>query len=331
MKAPGFWYRRAGAMAMLLDPAAAVFELGGLVRHRLATPHKAAVPVICVGNLVAGGAGKTPIVIALCRRLQAAGVDAHVLTRGYRGRERGPVLVDPGRHGARDVGDEPLLLSAHAPTWVARDRPAGAEAAIAAGAGAIVMDDGFQNPTLAKDLSLLVVDGQAAFGNGRVIPAGPLREPIGRGLARADAVVVMGEDTSGVGRLLGEGPRPVLFADLVVEGEAERWRGQKLLAFAGIGRPEKFFDMLLRLGCRLDARIAFPDHHVYQPDEVMRMIDLAAAGGAALVTTAKDFVRLPADVQPLVRVLAVRVAWRDDGAIDRLLGPLAGVAQGGTG
>ncbi len=327
MKAPGFWYRPAGAAAMLLDPAAALYELGGAVRQRLAKPHHASVPVVCVGNLVAGGAGKTPVAISIGRRLSDLGVSVHFLTRGYRGREAGPVAVDPDRHTARDVGDEPLLLATHAPTWVARDREAGARAAAAAGAGAIVMDDGLQNPTLAKDLALLVVDGETAFGNGRILPAGPLREPIRRALTRVQAIVMMGEDATGIGGMLAAGPLPVLSASLVPDGDASRWRGARMAAFAGIGRPEKFFALLDQLGCSLIARIAYADHHAYQAQEVARMIDLAEAGQAGLVTTAKDYVRVPAALRSRIQVLPVRVAWESEAMLDRVLEPVVRMAE----
>ncbi len=312
---------------MLLDPAAALFELGGAVRQRLTKPHHASVPVVCIGNLVTGGAGKTPVAISIGRRLSELGVNVHFLTRGYRGRERGPIAVDPDRHTARDVGDEPILLAAFAPTWVARDREAGARAAAAAGAGAIVMDDGLQNPTLAKDLALLVVDGETAFGNGRIMPAGPLREPIRKALARVQAIVVMGEDTSGIGGLLAAGPHPVLSASLLPDGDTAQWRGARMVAFAGIGRPEKFFTLLDRLGCSLIARMAYPDHHAYQVQELTRMIDLAEAGQAGLVTTAKDYVRVPAALRSRIQVLPVRVAWENEAMLDRVLGPVVRMAE----
>jgi tetraacyldisaccharide 4'-kinase len=214
VRAPEFWTED-GALARTLAPLAAAYAGAGCLRRALARPVAVSVPVVCVGNLVTGGAGKTPVVLALLGALRQRGETPHALTRGYGGREAGPLRVDPARHDAARVGDEALLLARAAPTWVARDRPAGAKAAVAAGASLVVMDDGFQNPSLQKDLSILVVDGRYGFGNGRVVPAGPLREPLAWGLARADAVVVVGEAREDLEPTLGAG-QPVLragFAD----------------------------------------------------------------------------------------------------------------------
>ncbi|WP_448207621.1 tetraacyldisaccharide 4'-kinase [Azospirillum sp. sgz302134] len=318
MKTPAFWYRPAGPAAWALSPLGALYGLAGRLRMARTTPERAGAPVLCVGNLVAGGAGKTPVCIALAEALRARGVEPAFLTRGHGGRERGPLPVDPDRHDSAAVGDEALLLAAHGPCFVARDRAAGARAAVAAGAQALVMDDGFQNPGLAKDLSLIVVDGAAGFGNGRLIPAGPLREPVARGLARADAVVVMGEDPAGVERRVA-GALPVLHARLDPAEDAKSLAGQPVLAFAGIGRPEKFFATLDALGARVVECVGFADHHPYRPEEVMAIIDRAGMLGAQPVTTAKDAVRLPEPLRALVRVVPVRAVWRDAGALDRLL------------
>lgn len=315
MRAPEFW-RHDGLWPRLLAPAAVLYALGGRLRAVAATPWHAPVPVICIGNLVAGGAGKTPVAISIARRLAARGMAVHCLSRGYGGRLRGPVCVDPAAHTAREVGDEPLLLAAHAPTWVTRDRAAGARAACDDGAQAIVMDDGFQNPSLAKDLSLVVVDGGYGFGNGRLIPAGPLREPLLDGLARADAAVLMGEDK---GRLRPHLERrlPVLAGRLVPDDES--LRGRRVVAFAGIGRPAKFFATLEAMGCRIAARFAVADHHSYTPDEIMQIVERAHAERAIPVTTEKDFVRLPEDARTMVRALPVRLEWADEAALDVLI------------
>ncbi len=333
MTPPAFWSRPPGLAAALLAPLGALYGAAGRVRQAWARPWGAPVPVVCVGNLVLGGAGKTPVALAIARTLTAAGLAPHFLTRGYGGRLAGPVRVDPALHDAEAVGDEPLLLAAEAPAWVARDRAAGARAAVAGGAGAIVMDDGFQNPYLRKDLSLVVVDGAAGLGNGAVFPAGPLRETVRCGMARADAVVVMGEDRAGIGRRLaaavpGRPPLPVLRARLVPEPEAARLRGAAVLAFAGIGRPEKFFATLEALGATLVGRYGFPDHHRYSPDELMRLAERAAALNARLVTTAKDHVRLPAAARAMAEAVAVRVAWDDEAALRRVLATVPGFAAG---
>lgn len=322
MKAPRFWYRRPGIAAALLNPVGQLYDAAGRLRRGTTRPYRAGIPVLCVGNLVAGGAGKTPVALALAQILLDRGVGVHFLTRGYGGRERGPVLVDPQRHDAAAVGDEPLLLAGTAPTWVARDRARGAMAAGAAGAAAIVMDDGFQNPTLHKDLSLIVIDGESGFGNRRIIPAGPLREAPGRAFARADAAVIMGEDRQGLGVELAARGIPVLRARLAPAGPAEWLRGTPVVAFAGIARPAKFFDTLKGLGARMVADFAYGDHHPFQPEEIMQMVELAHDAEALLVTTAKDHARLPEEIRPMVKVLHVQVSWDDPAALARVLSPV---------
>ncbi len=328
MRAPEFW-RHGGVVPALLAPAAAGWTLAGRLRRAVVRPWRAPVSMICVGNLVAGGQGKTPVAIALARRLAAAGRAPHFVTRGYGGAEAGPLRIDPARHGAREVGDEALLLARVAPAWVARERAAGARAAHAAGAGAIVLDDGLQNPSLAHDLALVVVDGGYGFGNCRVIPAGPLREPLADGLGRADAVVLVGDDRTGVASALEGCDRPVLRARLAPTGGAAEIAGRAVVAFAGIGRPDKFFETLSELDCRLVAGMPFPDHHPYAADEIMRLVDVAHREDALLVTTAKDAVRLPPEARGMVQVLEVEIEWDAPERIDALLErALATVAHG---
>lgn len=322
MRAPEFW-QRDGAAARLLAPLGAAYGLAGGLRRALAGSQDCGRPVVCVGNLVVGGAGKTPVARALAERLAAEGAAVHLLTRGYGGREAGPLRVDPARHDAARVGDEALLLAAQAPTWVARDRVAGAAAAVRAAAEVIVMDDGFQNPALAKDLSLLVVDGAYGFGNGRVMPAGPLREGVEAGLARADAVVLLGADTQGVEATLGA-RLPLLQAALApAPSAARRLAGRRVLAFAGIARPEKFFATLRDLGAELAGTQAFGDHHPYRAGEVEALIARARELDALPVTTEKDLQRLPAELATQVEVLPVAVAWREPARLDELLARLS--------
>ncbi|HYE51438.1 MAG TPA: tetraacyldisaccharide 4'-kinase [Azospirillaceae bacterium] len=319
MRAPGFWYAPPGPAAAALAPLGVLYAAGGRLRRRLARPWRAPVPVVCLGNLVAGGAGKTPAALAVMERLAARGLAAHFLSRGHGGSLRGPVRVDPARHTAAEVGDEPLLLAGTAPAWVSRDRAAGARAAAAAGAAAIVMDDGFQNPGLAKDLSLLVVDGGAGFGNGRVIPAGPLREPLADGLARAQAVLLVGDDRAGAGAALA-GRLPLLRARLVPDAAAvTALAGRPCLAFAGIGRPAKFFDTCREAGLELAGAVPFPDHHPYRESEVAALLERARRLGATAVTTEKDAVRLPGPLRGEVAVLPARLRLEEEGALDALL------------
>ena len=322
MRAPAFW-EHDGALARALAPAGWLWELGGRVHGAFSAPFRAPVPVLCVGNFTAGGAGKTPVALAIGERLAARGRAVGFLSRGYGGRLAGPVAVDPSRHTAEDVGDEPLLLAAVAPTIVARDRAEGARAAVAAGIGVIVMDDGLQNPGLVKDLSLAVIDGETGFGNGRVIPAGPLRERVVVATSRVQAAVVIGEDRAGVGHALPRG-LPRLRADLVAEN-AEEFRGRRVIAFAGIGRPGKFFASLERAGATLVARHGFADHHRYAAGEIEALATTAREARARLVTTAKDFVRVPEAQRGALAVLRVRAVFADEAAIDALL---AGALRG---
>lgn len=317
-RAPGFW-QRDGLVPRLLVPAAAV--VAAATARRVARPGwRAPVPVLCCGNVTVGGAGKTTLVIDLARHFLRLGVAVHVLLRGYGGRVRGPHRVTP-EDGPDLVGDEALLLAAVAPTWVGGDRATSARAAVAAGAELLLLDDGLQNPTLAKDLSLLVVDGGTGFGNGRVLPAGPLREPIATGAARCGAAVLIGPDRTGA---LGRLPPhlPVLRAHLVQDAAIEQLRGRRVLAFAGIAYPDKFFAPLAAAGAELVATRPFPDHHAYDAAELDRLLSEANRLAALPVTTPKDAVRLPASIRARVAVIGVGLAWEDPAARDRLLAPL---------
>jgi tetraacyldisaccharide 4'-kinase len=318
--APAFWARPPGVLADLLLPAGAAWDAAGRVRRALSRPYRPSIPVLCVGNLVVGGAGKTPVAAALASDLAVRGVAVHLVTRGYGGRLRGPVRVDPAYHDAAQIGDEALLLAVHAPCWVARDRSAGVRAAITAGARAIVLDDGLQNPAVAKTLSFVVVDADYGFGNRRVIPAGPLRENLGRGLARADAVVLLASEAPTKGpppSRIGEG-LPV-FRAVLSPVDGQRLAGSRLLAFAGIGRPKKFFATLCALGAELIGTRPFPDHHRFRIREIEQLLREAERVHARLITTAKDIVRIPPGTRTGIEVLEVEVRWHDPDAIAGLI------------
>lgn len=322
MRAPAFWEGGvASPWPTLLAPLAALYDTAGRLRRALARPVRLAVPVICVGNLVAGGAGKTPTVIALLRHLKQKGRQPQVVTRGYGGRLAGPVAVAV-HHGAADVGDEALLLAAEAPVWVARDRAAGARAAMAAGADCIVLDDGFQNPALHQDVRLLVIDQTFALGNGHILPAGPLRERPDAGFARAHAVIVLRGEGERTAPLSVPPGLPVHTARLTPGVARAEIAGARVVAFAGIGRPAKFFATLRAIGCDVVAEHAFPDHHVFDPDLVIRLVDEAKAKNARLVTTAKDAVRLPESARALIDVLPVHLLFDDPAAADTILAPV---------
>jgi tetraacyldisaccharide 4'-kinase len=297
MRDPAFWWRPAGVVAGLLAPLGAIY--GAVAGARMARAgRRAALPVICIGNLTLGGAGKTPAAILAAQILSAAGRKPFVLSRGYGGTLAGPVLVDLKRHRATDVGDEPLLLAHAAPTVVARDRAAGADTARAAGAGSIVMDDGFQSPNLHKDLSILVVDGRRGIGNARVFPAGPLRAPLDAQLRRAGAVLVIGQGAPGdavEGTARARGLR-VFHGRLEPDDVAlAGLKGRSLLAFAGIGDPEKFFATLAEAGLDVRTTLSFPDHHRFSRDEAASLLDRAKREGLVLLTTEKDVARFSGD------------------------------------
>ncbi|MBT8459048.1 MAG: tetraacyldisaccharide 4'-kinase [Boseongicola sp.] len=326
MRAPAFWSNSPDApgwQSRLLSPLGFVYAAGTARRIARTPEMKRAIPVICVGNINAGGTGKTPTVIALIEQLHAYRV--HVVTRGYGGTEQGPIQVNERKHKASEVGDEPLLIAAFAPTWVAKDRATGITAAEQAGAQVILMDDGLQNPSVAKTLSIVVVDAALGFGNGRVIPAGPLREPVKQGLKRADILLSIGDEKAQAMFTLNWGNKiniPHISASLQVLPMGINWEGQRVMAFAGIGYPEKFFSTLRGLGAEVLRAEALTDH---QPltDALMKRLEMEAhALSAQLVTTEKDAVRLPSSFRKKVLTLPVRLQFDDETALNDALSRL---------
>ena len=327
MRPPGFWSKAPShPAALLLRPLSLAY--GAWTAGRMDRPGlRASCPVICIGNFSLGGAGKTPTAITVARMLAEVGARPAFLTRGYGGSLPGPVVVDPERHAAREVGDEPLLLARHAPTVVARDRPAGARLCATQGADVIVMDDGLQNPSLTKDLSLAVVDAGAGIGNGLTFPAGPLRVPLARQWRHVGALVLIGEGAAGA-RVAGAAAArglPVHRARLVPEGT--ELAGKRVVAFAGIGRPQKFFESLREVGAVLVAERAFPDHHPFRDSELAMLVAQAERAGAVLVTTEKDRVRLPAEFADRVSTLNVTLSFEDGAPLRTRLAQRVGRAS----
>lgn len=333
MREPAFWRRPAGLASRLLSPLAAAY--GAVAGARMARPGRnVGIPVICIGNLTLGGAGKTPTALAVARMLQAGGETPVFLSRGYGGRLAGPLQVHSTMHRAIDIGDEPLLLVRTAPTIVAHDRSKGAPMAVTAGASVIVMDDGFQNPSLAKDFSVLVVDGRRGVGNGQVVPAGPLRAPLGAQFERAQALLVVGDgDASGVVDEARVRTMPVFRGRLTPD---ERFiaslAGSRVLAFAGIGDPEKFFATLRAAGVAVAATRSFADHHCYTRAQAQALCEQADRDGLVLVTTEKDLARMRGDrdLEQLAvrsRALPVTLTFDDEEGFKTLLRDYVGRAR----
>lgn len=273
---------------------------------------KSRLPVICVGNFVVGGTGKTPFAIELARVLRADGLTPGFLLRGYGGRSKGPLLVDPQRHDAEDVGDEALLLAAHAPTVISSDRPAGARLAEELPIDVLIMDDGFQNPSLAKDLNLVLVDCSAGFGNGLCLPAGPLRAPAHMQIVKADCLFLIGEggEEDEAVHLAGRKGLPILHAHLQPQ-QNEALLGQRLFAFAGIGRPQKFFRSLSEMGYKVQETREFADHHRYTEADARALLTEAEDQGLQLVTTRKDAMRFSSSDAEVFRWLAAKTQVLD--------------------
>jgi tetraacyldisaccharide 4'-kinase len=318
MKTPAFWTRPPGFLAYALTPLALAYRIVAQRRHHRTPPIPAPVPVICIGNIVAGGAGKTPTALAIAARMQATGKRVFFLTRGYGGRLKGPLQVNAAHHMAAEVGDEALLLAAAAPTIISRDRVAGAALAAAKGADLVIMDDGLQNPTLFKNLSLLVVDGPTGLGNGRYIPSGPLRETLTDALPRLHGVVIIGPDKTGFCQTLPP-DLPVFRAEFQPLASTPSLQGRRLIAFAGIGRPQKFFDLCTQIGGDVVKAIPFADHAPYSAKDLARLQDLARQEKADLITTEKDAVRLPPSFRPSVLVVRGELVWENPARLDDLL------------
>jgi tetraacyldisaccharide 4'-kinase len=322
VRTPAFWSkRRPTLLARLLQPVGSLY--GRTTARRMRGPsERAGAPTICVGNFVAGGAGKTPAALALARMLIGNGRRVAFLSRGYGGSERvEPLMVDPNTHTAATVGDEPLLLAKVAPCWVGTDRLRSARSAVEAGANALVLDDGLQNPALVKDLAFAAVDGETGFGNGLCVPAGPLRAPVSVQLPFVRALIVLGGEEAALSAIAGSAPgKPLIRASLEPDAlAAAPLIGREVVAFAGIARPEKFYATLRRVGAQIVMTRNFADHHPYTPREIEALIEEAGRRSALLATTEKDLVRLDARHALAIMTLPVTLRFEEPGVVQRML------------
>lgn len=308
MKTPDFWSDN-NLLSRLLTPFGWLYGMAAYWRFKFCKPYHADCPVICVGNLTAGGSGKTPVSLSMAQILKKSGKNPFFLTRGYGGKLKN-VIVNPQIHSPQDVGDEPLLLTAKAPTVVNPNRAIGAQTACNNGADCIIMDDGFQNPTLYKNLSFLVFDGTCGMGNEKSIPAGPLRESFKHGIKRAQAAIIIGKDRKNLAKRIN---LPIF------KGQIEEVKTisnkREVLAFAGIGRPQKLYSSLEKCGLKVAQTIDFPDHHYYTRDELKEIINIAKKNNFDIYTTSKDFVKIPTDLQSFFKVLQIQIVWEDEKAL----------------
>ena len=321
LKAPKFWYlKRDSFLSNSLYPLSLIFRLGTKIRNLISKEKNAKLPVICVGNIVIGGAGKTPVALKIGSMLKEGGYKPHFVSKGYGGLEKNNTLVKDW-HSPNSVGDEPLLLSEIAPTWIGLDRNKSFELASENGADCIVMDDGFQNPTLQKDFSIIVINGEQGFGNKRVIPSGPLRESIKRGLSRTNLVITIGDVSNSIKDKI---PRhiPIIEAKFKIMEENLMLKGQKITAFAGIAYPEKFFNSLKLLKTNIVDKISYSDHHIYSENDLLYLAEIANKNKSILVTTKKDVVRIPKSFRTLVKTIDGFIQLNDEKLLLEILSDL---------
>lgn len=324
LKSPKFWQKENTFLGKALSPLGRIYAWGLRRKLKNAKSYRSKIPVVCIGNLVMGGVGKTPLAVSVAEYFKMNGMRPVFLTRGYGG-GLSNVLVDPDKHTAKDTGDEALILARIAPAIVDPDRARGAKTAEKIGADVIIMDDGFQNPQLVKDLSFAVFDGRYGFGNGKVFPAGPLREPVEDGLRRADAFIVVGKDKAGIKEWVDKRFMSLPFIGTHIEQDVAKiaqLSGKKVFAFAGIGYPDKFFDMLRDYGCDVVETQAFSDHYPYTDEDMTDLIARADKQGAVLVTTAKDGVRIAPRFLPHVQIVEAYMVWDTPDAMCALLSAL---------
>ena len=318
LKAPKFWYLKKNTFySNILLPLSVLFRLGTAIRNITSHSKKSSLPVICVGNIVVGGAGKTPVSLKIGKILIKAGYSPHFISKGYSGIVKSNTLVEPW-HSPQSVGDEALLLAEVAPTWIGVRRNESIILAEKKGGNCIIMDDGFQNPTIHKDFSIVVINTSQEFGNKRVMPSGPLRESIRRGLSRTNLIVVIGEVNENLKKIIPN-HIPIIPAKFNINNENKIFKGQKITAFAGIAYPEKFFNSLREQGAKIVKESTYPDHHIFDENDLLSLAEIANKTQSVLVTTQKDFVRIPKSYRSLVNTLEGEIFFEDEGLIKEIL------------
>ena len=318
LKAPKFWYQKKDTyLSNFLYPLLLIFSFGTKIRNILSTTNKGPLPIICVGNIVVGGAGKTPVALKIGKLLIKAGYKPGFISKGYAGLIKNSTLVKSW-HSARSIGDESILLSEVANTWVGVDRINSARLAKEKNSNCLIMDDGFQNPTIYKDFSIIVINASQEFGNKRVMPSGPLRESIKRGLSRSNLVIVIGDPSHELKQLIPKNI-PIVKAKFEIKKENKNFKGQNIIAFAGIAYPEKFFQSLTNEGAKIFKKITFPDHHIYSENDLLSLAEIANKKKSILVSTKKDFVRIPKSFRSLVNTLEGEIVFEDEEFIVEIL------------
>ena len=311
LKAPKFWYvKKDTFFSRILFPFSLIFRLGTKIRKLISYTHTFSLPIICVGNIVVGGAGKTPVSLKIGKILKTAGYNPHFVSKGYAGIIKTNTLVESW-HSPKTVGDESLMLSEVAPTWIGIKRNESIQLAKEKGGDCIIMDDGFQNPTIYKDLSIIVINSSQEFGNRRVMPSGPLRESIRRGLSRTNLIIVIGKVTDYLKKTIPDNI-PVISAKFNINNENKIFKGQKITAFAGIAYPEKFFNSLREQGAKIVKEVTFPDHHIFDENDLLSLAEIANKTQSILVSTQKDFVRIPKSYRSLVNTLEGEIVFENE-------------------
>ena len=319
LKTPNFWFKKDSFLITILYPLSKLYIFFSKLRHQKTKAVSLKTPLICVGNATVGGAGKTPTSIAIAKLLKNLNLKPGFLTRGYGGETKGPFRVNALYHTAKQMGDESLILAQHTPTYVAKDRAKGGQKMDGLNLDALIMDDGYQNPSLKKDISFLVIDGQTGFGNDHVFPAGPLREPVEDAVERADALVIIGSPSDNVSKVLSTTSVPIFPATVKSLFPENIDKETKLIAFSGIAFPDKFFNSLKDNGYHLLKKIPFADHHFYTEKDFSNLREKARSVGAKLITTEKDYVRLTKAQKKYVSYVPIELCWKNKKEITTFL------------